>query len=361
VLRPVIVYCLLIVWFGTVDPSIATTIYDDESVERRVGARLAALDSLLHLEEYERAARTARRLLARHGDCPLHTWQIQQRLGLILLKGGHADLAVAHLEAAIRAEPGVAESHLNLAAALIEQGKRGRAFSEFEEAAMLAPDDYRVHLDFGQAMLELQMVEAALGELARARELCADCFEVDLALANAHLAADDFAAAVAPLRRLHASRPSPEIRQRLATALHQADELAALQELLGAAWPLGLSANETLLLLEADRHRGQPARARELVQRLRMQPAGHHADTAELGAAASEALLWGLVAMICLDANLPDAGLDAIDVAVALEPDNVTYRNNRVVILLRLDRQQEAAKEWERVLQLDPTRAEQPR
>ncbi len=47
--------------------------------------------------------------------------------------------------------------------------------------------------------------------------------------------------------------------------------------------------------------------------------------------------------------------LVAADRAVTLAPDNVVYRNNRVVLLIQLGRQDEAAQEWEKVLALDPS------
>jgi len=47
--------------------------------------------------------------------------------------------------------------------------------------------------------------------------------------------------------------------------------------------------------------------------------------------------------------------LEAADRAISLADRNVVYRNNRVVLLLKLGRKQEAAREWDEVLRLDPS------
>jgi tetratricopeptide (TPR) repeat protein len=68
---------------------------------------------------------------------------------------------------------------------------------------------------------------------------------------------------------------------------------------------------------------------------------------------------WGRVSLNLLESDHFQAGLEAADRAISIDGGNVVYRNNRVVLLLKLDRPQEAAREWEEVLRLDPSLAKE--
>ena len=67
---------------------------------------------------------------------------------------GHWDVARGHFEAAIKADPKLAEPHYNLALALHKMGAHGEATPHFQKAAELAPGDraitgssaYRYHM-----------------------------------------------------------------------------------------------------------------------------------------------------------------------------------------------------------------------
>lgn len=52
---------------------------------------------------------------------------------------GHWDVAMGHFEAAIKADPTLAEAHYNLALTLHNLGKHEEATTHFKEAAKLAP------------------------------------------------------------------------------------------------------------------------------------------------------------------------------------------------------------------------------
>jgi tetratricopeptide (TPR) repeat protein len=69
----------------------------------------------------------------------------------------------------------------------------------------------------------------------------------------------------------------------------------------------------------------------------------------------TEAAFWGRVALNLSEAGRYSEGLAAADRAVELDADHAVYRNNRVVLLLKLGRAEEAAREWEEVLRLDPS------
>jgi len=64
---------------------------------------------------------------------------------------------------------------------------------------------------------------------------------------------------------------------------------------------------------------------------------------------------WGRVSLNLLESGYYPEGLEAAELAINLDPENVVYRNNRVVLLLKLDREDEAAEEWDEVLRLDPS------
>jgi len=335
----------------------AVSVYSDTAEENRISSGLARIDSILVCEDYPAAVNSASVLLNQHPDCPFHTWQIQHRLGLALLKSGQPLVAITHLEAAILGEPGVAASHLNLAAALIALGRRGRAFSEFESAVQLAPNNYRVHLDFGQVMLEFKMNKAALEQLLIAQKLCAGCTEVMRALVNCYIAQQDYFSAIEPLQQLHRLDPTIATRQLLVSTLRRTNELEALAQLLGPDWPTNLTANEQLLLLEAEQILGRFDRAKDMVDMLSSLSDQQGPLEDQFGAAAGQALFWGLISVLCIEHEDWTAGLLAVDMAVSLEPNNVTYLNNRVVLLTKLTRHDEAAEQWEQVLKLDPSLA----
>ena len=74
-------------------------------------------------------------------------------------------------------------------------------------------------------------------------------------------------------------------------------------------------------------------------------------------ARSSNQRFWGRVSLNLLETGQYQEGLEAADKAISLDPENVVYRNNRVVLLLKLGRRQEADREWEEVLRLDPSLA----
>ena len=308
---------------------------------------VATLDSLYALEKYAEVVSRARRLLATGQVGPAREWQVLERLGLSLHRLGRSAEAIPFLERAVRLAPAASSVHLNLGTALMALGHRGRAFSEFQEAVDLEPQNWRARLDFGLALLLFDLTDLARTHLETANLLCSGCLEVARALARLYLQEEDFARAVAPLARLYEVDPTAEVRQNLALAYFQCDEYERVHQLLLPGWYAELSGQERLLVLEADRVLRAPDRARELARSL---PDGYGEQR--------DPLFWGLVSLICLEADLCEEGLAAVDLAIYLAPENATFRNNRVVLLTRLNRHEEAQQEWERVLELEPGLAE---
>lgn len=314
-----------------------------------VSMELARIDSLLNEARPEPAAARATRLLRQYPEDPLYTWQIEQRLGLALFKLGRAEAAVPHLEQAIRLAPQVSASHLNLAAVLMALDRRGRALAEYQEAVDLDPTGWRGRLDYGQALHTFGLHADAQREMQEADQLCNGCLEVARALAGLHLDTKDYARAVALLMRLYESSPTEEVRHNLALASLHAGAPERTSELLAPSWPHDLSAADRILLLEADRALGDTERARVV-----------GSDLQDGQAMEGDALLWGLVAYLCLQGHHDVEGLAAIDRAIDLDPDNAAYRNNRVVLLTRLEQHDEAQREWERVRALAPELVDDP-
>ena len=310
--------------------------------EEEVVLEITTIDHLLARQQWEEAAKRARRLLE-NSTGSYYNWQIQERLGLALYGAGQAGEAIPHFEAAVRAAPHEPSPHLNLATALMAMGKRGRAFAEYQEAVDLDPDSWRAHLDFGQALLEFGMLEEAGRHLQGAAQGCSDCLEVDRALARWHLLAGDNDAAIPLLEKLYNAEPTATVRQNLATAYKDTGRHQALYRLLLPLWPHDLSSPEHGMVLEIDRAEGRSVRACEMARDLR---AGEPIQ--------GSAVFWGLVSLICLEADHLEDALTAADQAIAIDPRNATYRNNRVVVLTRLGRQAEAEQEWQRVLELAP-------
>jgi tetratricopeptide (TPR) repeat protein len=115
-------------------------------------------------------------------------------------------------------------------------------------------------------------------------------------------------------------------------------------------WPDSLDARQLAILLEADRARGDATRARELA-----------GTTQERGPVLHGAGVWGLVALICLENGLLDDALRASDLAIAEQPDNAAYWQNRAVVLERLGSAAEAQRDRARALELDPSLADTSR
>jgi tetratricopeptide (TPR) repeat protein len=303
---------------------------------------MAKIDTLLQAKQWDSAIQEAQALLGTGGSSTL-AWQVEERIGLAYLGKGDHLAALPHFEKAITMAPQAPSPHLNLAATLMALGKRGRAFAEYQQAVLLDPTSWRARLDYGQALLEFQMREESHTQLQAALAECPDCPAIHRALVRYYLQVEDYASAIPYLERLYQTAPDSILRRNLATSYRNTADLPRMVKLLQPGWPGKLSAGEQEMLLEADRNLGHTARALEAVQSLR--------DGVSVGETAG---FWGIVALICLEADRAEEALVAVDRAILLNPENATHRNNRVVILTKLGRQAEAESEWARVLELAP-------
>jgi len=320
---------------------------------------LARVDSLLNAGSVAMALAEARALDRKFPGDSFHRGQIESRLGVCLLRSGEPLAALPNLENAIRRAPGQAENHRNLGAALVSLGRKGRALAEYAQAVELAPVDFELRLEFGQLLLDFRDHGEAGRQLRVADRLCGGCPQVQEPLARLFLATGDFAAAVPLLEDLYKRRPTAQVRRSLVQALQGAGRDTQLLDLLRNEPLAGLPSDEIMLLLELEgklnRLRYSESFARSLVD----DPAAGADGVPE--AVRNQSGFWGRLSYNLLLANRNTLALAAVDRAITLAPDNVVYRNNRVVLLTRLGRHEEAAREWQRVLALDPTLKESER
>jgi tetratricopeptide (TPR) repeat protein len=313
---------------------------------------LARVDSLLDAGQDAAAVREANHLFEQLGDDPLYGWQITGRLGLALLRAGDPASALPHLEAVMRRDPNDPVAHRNFAVALLALGRKGRALSEFQVVVELDPDNYEARLEYGQILAEFGDAKAASSQLEVARYLCPECPEPDQVMAGALMGAGFYGDAVAPLQRLQAKAPTAENRIHLAQALAGAGRDRDLLDFLKIEAPAGLTPLEMNLVVEAE---GRLAEASWSLACL-----GAASGAGDVPGGLAEGLLtdppfWGRISLNLLESGHLEEGLRAADRAVELDPGNVIYRNNRVVLLLELERDEEAALEWAKVLKLDPS------
>jgi Flp pilus assembly protein TadD len=333
-----------------------------EAVDRRTADReaarsgLATVDSLLQVDQAGQALALAESLWLRLGEVPVWGWQIEGRLGLVLLLDGRPDAALPHLENVVRQHPREAAHHRNLGAALLELDRRGRALSEYQVAVELDPMDPDLRREYGQLLLAFRDTRRAAVELQLARELCGGCPALDQPLASLYLLQGEFARAVPLLQRLYRHGPTPELRRSLVGAMAQAGHDSALVVLVAGWPPVDRSADEWHLLIEAEGRLGIWPESRCAVEAL-----GTGAADLLPATVANDARFWGQVALNLLTGGEPAASLLAIEQAVTLAPENVVHLNNKVVILIRLGRDAEARSVWAKVQALDPSLAETDR
>ena len=311
---------------------------------------MATIDSLLQAGEPASAAAAARTQLARFREDPLWGSQIRARLGLALLRVGQAEQALPLLEDGVRAMPTDATLHRNLAAALMSLGRRGRALTEFQQAVGLDPGDPQLRLEFGQALVEMRAFADAQRELVLAKRLCEDCLAAERALARLFLTQGDDGAAVPYLQRLYAAEGDSASRRELLGALQRSGAWAEVVAVLETLPVDQLEKPEALLLAEGDAQLGHRERALAWV-RAQADPGSAGARPAP-AAGRDSALFWGTLALNLLEGGYLQESLAASDLALELDPANAVYRHNRVAVLQRLGRTEEADREWRRLQEL---------
>ena len=302
-------------------------------------ASLACIDSLLEAGSPELALPLAIRTAERWKDDPLHGWQVEGRIGAVLVAAGRPTEAMPHLEraAGLRPQDGRVRHQLGLASLAL--GRRGRALAEFEQAAELDPAAPAPHLEAGRLRGEFGDWQRARAELEEAGRLCGGCPEADRLLGSILLASGQPEEALPALQRLWAAQPDSAVRLNLLAALAGAGRDTAVLELVAATPAAERTRDDWRMAVQAE------GRAN-----------GAHWSAAALAAADSgavevvrggrfpldDALFWAQAALNLLRAGQADGALRASDRAVALDRRRPAFHHNRAAILARLGRFPEA-------------------
>ena len=321
---------------------------------------------------YENAETIYRATLALNPECWLAHYNLAVELGK-----DRKDEAFAHLQSAVRAEPGFADAHNNLALALEERGLDEEAFAHAEKAVRLKPDLAQARVNLGEMLarrgrhaealtqlqeaVRLQPLSAeahqnlglTLRELRRTQEGTEHLLEavrLDPKNADAHNAAGSALLDAGELERAieafgHAVRLEPgngEARANLGQALLRAgrpeEALVQYQEAV-RVWPDSAEVHYNLATLLAAAGQGAEGR-RHYEEALRLRP-----DYAE----AHNNLAAALVA----EGRLPEA-LGHLEEAVRVRPDFLEARLNLAETCARAGRFAEAASQARAALALVP-------
>jgi len=321
----------------------ATPDYDPEALFQRT---IAEIDSLMSRDEYAVAAESAISLLDDDRLFQHQRWRLHQRAGLALQNQGRLEEALIHLEKAVIWAQAEAVNHRNLATLMIDMSRSGRAMSEYREACDLDPGNWHYLLEYAHVLIDFGQLDLADRAIENAAAICPDCPEVHHAGSRLALELKDYGRALPHLEILYASRPDDdEVRSLLALARLRNNQADGAVVLLALAWDTGLSDRDMRILLEADRYIGDSARAVQLALSL-----GDGQQTSY------DPLLWAQAALVCIDTGRDIEGLILVDRALALDPANTSYLNNRVLLLRRLGRDDEADRDWTRLIALDPSR-----
>ncbi len=312
---------------------------------------LARVDSVLALGRWEEGARMAAHAAERFAEDPRLLDPLENRQALALMRLERHAEALPLLEKAILRRPNHGPAHRNLGACLQAMGRSGRALSEYQEFVDLEPRNYLAQWEYGQALLALRLYAQAETALRTASALCGECPEVDPALMAALLGEGRPDQALVPLRRLVAGPRREEFHRHYLQALLTSGADEEMIEYLGSsAQPLG--PQDVRLLVEAEGRLGRAVWSRVLARQ------ATEAEDCDLKLGPDwdrDPLLWACVSLNLQQAGDEPVALAAIERAIALDPKSALLRNNRVVLLQKLGRLQEARAEWRRAVALDPS------
>ncbi|MBA2269552.1 MAG: tetratricopeptide repeat protein [Chthoniobacterales bacterium] len=237
------------------------------------------------------------------------SWMARNNLGIVELRRGAIDEAIAQFTAALEIDPAYAEAHYNLGNAFVRKGTVDQAIVHYQKALALNPKIAGAHLNLGRILMRGGRVSEAI-----------------LHLRNAVVVAPQEAAAHEALGSALAGSNRPaEALEHLTTAATLAPSSVVVQNNLG----------NTLLDL------GRAGEAVALFQKaLQLEPGN---------AEANYNLANGLVAL-----GRPEEALRHYRRAVELRPTYGAARNNHANTLVQLGRIEEAIVEYQGALAVRP-------
>ena len=95
-------------------------------------------------------------------------WLAHINLGAALVEQGRTEEAMAHFAAALRLKPGLPEAESNLASLLVRQGKTSEAIPHFAAALRAKPDYAVAHYNLALVLEDLRQTAAAVSHYQRA-------------------------------------------------------------------------------------------------------------------------------------------------------------------------------------------------
>ncbi len=315
---------------------------------------LATIDSLLNNNHLPEALELAGSQWTVFQDDPRWNQQYGNRLAVALLRSQQYQEALPLLELLVANRPSGGLGHRNLGSCLVALGRKGRALSEYQVAIELEPTDFSLHLEYAQLLLGFRMNKDAGLVISRAVSLCGDCLEIQPIVAQYHLALGEAARAVGPLRRIWNESGKDSDRHSLLKALLDSGQDKEAEDLLESVLLGRLSREELqqLVALEGRLHQSSHslAFANQLVSPVQRDDLPPNVI--------DDSVFWAMISLNLMNSGLNSEGLSAADRAVELEPDNVVFRNNRVALLQKMGKFDQADREWKIVLELDPTLGE---
>ena len=156
--------------------------------------------------------------VAQNASC----WVGHNNLGLILLREGHLDDAIAHCEQALQINPDFAEAHNNLGIALFQKGELGPAIAQGQEAVALNPNYAEAHNSLGNYLLTKGQLDGAVLEYQQAVEIKPNYAEAHYNLGIALFKKGQVDEAIEQFEKFLEFNPNlPEAHNRLGIALYQ--------------------------------------------------------------------------------------------------------------------------------------------
>ncbi len=249
----------------------------------------------------------------------------QRLLGVALAHAGRLDKALEFLDQSLVLDPTSATGWYNRSLVQLKQGRLDEARQGLEQARKLWPENPDIIrlIDLTkqdlvpEIKLTSQQVTLRVSEADSLKYLEANIVS-SLQLvpeAGQESGLIDPQTLLPDLETAYARDNSQTNRTRLAWALLQVEDYVRVRRLLVPQWNQGLTQEELIILLRADRAEGLTVRAKALAVSL-----GQGAEPLP------NAGLWELVAVICLENGLGDLGYSALTVAVSLDPDNANLR-----------------------------------
>ncbi|MCP4292904.1 MAG: tetratricopeptide repeat protein [bacterium] len=322
------------------------------SLEKAASRDLDHVDALLGANENDQAVSESKKFLQVYSN--YYPWKglFTNRLAISLLRNGDFEEALPLLEDLVRSEPNNSQAHRNLGACLLAMGRRGRALSEYEQVVELDPGNYLARLEFGQVLMDFRIFSDAQRELTAAAYLCPHCLDVLAALAQIYQESGQPALAVEPLEKLWHETGDSIFRRKLLVAYVDSGQDLRILGLFEENFQADFLLDEWIQLVAAEGRIGSIKNSLHFEEKLSIE----HPESALHLSLVQSPIFWGLISHNLMVAEESEKSLAAINQAIKFAPENVVYRNNKVVLLHRLGRHQEADQEWEIVVQLDPAR-----